>query len=157
MSFLGECEHLILISEPDCVWCCMHGWETFTRRDKHKTCMYYSKGNLFRSKQRLIKLNNTLSWRVYAVWSYFGCNTSKTSYILGHWRCVAPIVSADFIIILLAVNKRVRRFVSAVGEQISNSIAPQTDTYHLVLRFQTFIWILMLYSINSHLVSNYRI
>lgn len=156
MSFLGECEHLILISEPDCVWCCMHGWETFTRRDKHKTCMYYSKGNLFRSKQRLIKLNNTLSWRVYAVWSYFGCNTSKTSYILGHWRCVAPIVSADFIIILLAVNKRVGRFVSAVGEQISNSIAPQTDTYHLVLRFQTFIWILMLYS-NSHLVSNYRI
>lgn len=43
---------------------------------------------------------------------------------------MAPIVSADCIIILLAVNKRVGRSVSAVGEQISNSIAPQTDTYH---------------------------
>lgn len=42
----------------------MGEWETFTRCDKHKekinTCMYYTEGNRFRLKQRLIKLNKTL-------------------------------------------------------------------------------------------------
>jgi len=38
----------------------MGEWETFTRCDKHKACMYYTEGNRFRIKQRLIKLNKTL-------------------------------------------------------------------------------------------------
>lgn len=114
MSFLVELEHLILILEPVCIQCCMRfncmgEWETFTRCDKHKACMYYTEGNRFRLKQRLIKLNKTLSWRVYAVWSCFICSTSKTSYIWGHWRCVAPITFVDFIL-LFTVNKTVGRF-----------------------------------------------